>query len=110
MKTILIFPQDIIPNCKYINDANGRHDLLGQILYSGFDIHIPPKTRTPQELKRAIHPFTKIIRQYVFVLTPLSLALLDLSYLPGKRQIVEANKLLKEYDIFLVTEEHYHNK
>jgi hypothetical protein len=105
MKSITIYPQDIIPNAKYMCDAEGRCDLLGQLLMNGYGIRIPPKTRTPQCLSSAINNFVICIRQYVYSNTPLTLALLKLSSLPPRKQIAEANKLLQTVGIVLVTEE-----
>jgi hypothetical protein len=105
MKSITVYPQDIIPNAKYMCDAEGRCDLLGQLLMNGYDIRIPPKTRTPQCLSSAINNFVICIRQYVYSNTPLTLALLKLSSLPPRKQIAEANKLLQAVGIVLVTEE-----
>jgi hypothetical protein len=102
MKRITIYPQDIMPGAKYICDAEGRCDLVGQILASGYDIRIPPKTRTPQELQRAILNFTTIVRQYTYAMTPLCLQLLANSTLSPRKQIEAANKLLVKYDIELV--------
>jgi hypothetical protein len=104
MKTILIHPQDIVANTKYMHDTQGRYDLLGQILYTGYNIQIPMKTRTPQELSKGIHPFTIIVRQYCYCNTALTLSLLSLSSLPGKMQVREANKLLESHSIKLITE------
>lgn len=100
-RTIAIYTADITTNAKYMHDPNGKHDLLGQILYTGYNLRIPPKTRTPQELKKAIFPFTKLYRQYEYCNTALTLALLDLTSLPGKRQLVEANILLQPFGIIL---------
>jgi hypothetical protein len=102
MRRIVIYPQDIMPGAKYICDAEGRCDLVGQILASGYGIRIPPKTRTPQELQRAILHFTTIVRQYTFAMTPLCLQLLSNSTLSPRKQIEAANKLLAKHDIELV--------
>lgn len=104
MKTILIYPEDIIPKTRFMHDREGRYDLLGQIFFSGYQINIPVNCRTPQELKRAVHPFVVVIRQTVYALTPLTLQLLKNSSLPGKKQMGLANELLKEYNIQLITE------
>lgn len=100
-RTIKIYSADITTNAKYMHDPNGKHDLLGQILYTGYSIRIPVKTRTPQELKKAIFPFTKLYRGYEYCNTPLTLAILDLNSLPGKRQVVDANILLQPHNIYL---------
>ena len=102
MKTINIYPQDIIPNAKYMHDAEGRMDLLGQIFYTGYGIRVPMKTRTPQDLDSPIHPFTRVYRRYCVTLTPMCQALLDVSPLPGKKQVAEANPILLPYNIQLV--------
>lgn len=105
MKTITVYPQDIIPNAKYMCDANGQCDLLGQILINGFGIRIPNKTRTPQCLQSGIVHFVVCVRQYVYCNTPLTLALLKLSSLPPRKQVEEANKLLQPLGIVLTTED-----
>ncbi len=105
MKTITVYPQDIIPNAKYMCDAQGRCDLLGQILINGYGIRIPPKTRTPQCLQSSIVNFVTCIRQYVYCNTPLTQSLLALSPLSPRKQIAEANLLLNPLNITLVTEE-----
>jgi hypothetical protein len=105
MKSITVYPQDIIPNAKYMCDAEGRCDLLGQLLINGYGIRIPPKTRTPQCLQSAINNFVVCIRSYVYSNTPLTIALLKLTSLPPRKQIAEANKLLQAVGIVLVTED-----
>jgi hypothetical protein len=105
MKSITVYPQDITPNALYMCDAEGRCDLLGQLLMNGFGIRIPPRTRTPQCLSSAINHFVVCIRRYVYCNTPLTLQLLALSPLPPRKQVEEANKLLQAIGIVLVTEE-----
>jgi len=105
MKSITVYPQDIIPNAKYMCDAEGRCDLLGQLLMNGYGVRIPPKTRTPQCLQSAINNFVVCIRSYVYSNTPLTIALLKLTSLPPRKQIAEANKLLQAVGIVLVTED-----
>lgn len=105
MKTITIYPEDIVPKTSFMHDRQGRHDLLGQILLSGYGIDIPVNCRTPQELKIALTPFTMIIRRHVYCLTDLTIKLLALNSLPGKKQVSEANKLLAPYSIKLITEQ-----
>lgn len=104
MKTILIYPEDIIPSTRYMHDSEGRYDLLGQILYTGYGVKIPPKTRTPQDLQEMINLFVVKVRGYTYTMTPLCQQLLALSSLPGKKQVEEANKLLAPYKIRLVLE------
>lgn len=104
MKTITVYPQDIIPNAKYMCDAEGRCDLLGQIIMS-YGIKVPPKTRTPQCLQTGIANFVVCIRQYVYSNTTLTLQLLALSPLSPRKQIAEANKLLASVGVELVTED-----
>ena len=109
MKIINIYIQDIIPNAKYMCDADGRCDLLGQLLTTGYGIRLPPKTRTPQELNTAIQHFVIIIRGYVYALTPLALQLLANASLPPRKQITLANELLKSVNIQLnIVEEPSH--
>jgi hypothetical protein len=105
MKSITVYPQDIIPNAKYMCDAEGRCDLLGQLLMNGYGIRIPPKTRTPQCLQSAVNNFVVCVRSYVYSNTPLTLALLKLTSLPPRKQVAEANKLLESIGIVLVTED-----
>jgi hypothetical protein len=102
MKDILIYTEDILPKAKYMNDLEGRHDLLGQLLFTGFGIRIPAKTRTPQDLDKSIRHFVVCVRGYCYCNTPLTLSLLELTPLPGKRQVAEANKLLNPIGINLV--------
>jgi hypothetical protein len=104
MQTITIYTQDIISNAKYICDAEGRCDLLGQILVTGYNIRVAPKTRTPACLQTGIRNFVSLYRGYVYCNTPLTLALLDNAYLPPGKQVAEANKLLNPLGINLVTE------
>ena len=105
MKSITIYPQDIIPNAKYMCDAEGRCDLLGQLLMNGYGIRIPPKTRTPQCLSSGINNFVVCVRSYVYCNTPLTLQLLALTPLSPRKQVDEANKLLHPFGIVLVTEQ-----
>lgn len=104
MRTILIYPQDIIPGTRYLHDPDGRMDLLGQILYTGFGVKIPKKTRTPQDLQESINLFVVKYRGYTYTMTPLCQRLLGLSSLPGKKQVEEANKLLEPHKIRLILE------
>ena|SRR5690554_5771307 len=104
MRNIVIYPEDIIPNAKYMVDANGRADLLGQILIQT-GIKVPPKTRTPQCLQSGIYHFTTIIRTYVYSNTPLTLQLLSLTNLPPRKQMAAANELLNPIGINLITED-----
>jgi len=102
MKDIIIYTDDIIPNAKYMNDDKGRLDLLGQLLFTGYGINIPYKTRTPQDLNRAIKDFVICVRGYCYCNTPLTLSLLAITSLPGKRQLGEANKILNPKSINLI--------
>lgn len=102
MRNITIYHQDIIPNAKYMCDAEGRCDLLGQILTTGYAMRIPPKTRTPQCLQTSINNFVVCIRQYVYSNTPLTQKLLSNSNLSPRKQIEEANRLLNPVGINLV--------
>jgi hypothetical protein len=104
MKQIIIYTRDIKPNTDYMHDTQGRYDLLGQILATGYQIHIPMKTRTPQDLGTAIHPFTLSPRKYTLCNSPVTLAILKNNHLTGKQQLEAANKLLAPYDIVLVSD------
>jgi len=104
MKNINIYPEDIIPNSKYMCDSSGRLDLLGQILFTGYGIPIPFKTRTPSDLECAIRNFVVCIRGYKYCDTALSLSLLALDSSPGNKQIEAANKLLFPYGIQLISQ------
>jgi hypothetical protein len=104
MKQIIIYTRDIKPNTDYMHDTQGRYDLLGQILATGYQIHIPMKTRTPQDLGTAIHPFTLSPRKYTLCNSALTLAILKNNHLTGKQQLEAANKLLAPYDIVLVSD------
>lgn len=105
MKLIPIYYKDIFRNALYMHDTEGRYDLLGQILFTGFNIDIPMKTRVPSELNTIIHPFTIQVRRYCKCCTPITLQLLANTGLSGKQQIVAANKLLLQYEIELVPTE-----
>lgn len=102
MKEITIYTEDIIPNCKYMCDELGRLDLLGQLLFTGYNIRIPYKTRTPQDLEKSIKNFVVCIRGFCYSNTPITLSLLALYSLPGKKQVAEANKLLNSIGINLI--------
>lgn len=105
MKNILIYTQDLIPNTLYMHDKYGRMDLLGQLLFTGYKISIPVNTRTPQDLEKAINHFVVCHRQRSYSNTQLTLTLLSLSSLPGKRQVTEANKVLLPFSINLLIAE-----
>lgn len=104
MKQIIIYTRDIKPNTDYMHDTQGRYDLLGQILATGFDITIPMKTRTPQDLGTAIHPFTLSPRKYTLCNSAVTLAILKNNHLTGKQQLEAANKLLAPFNILLVSD------
>ena len=108
MKVIPIVTEDIIKGTRYMRDKFDRLDLLGQILFTGYQLKIinkntqydnPPKT--PADLKISLHPFTKQIRGS-YVNTPLTLQLLENAELyGGSQQLEEANKLLAPFSIQL---------
>ena len=101
MKLIPIHTCDILRNSPYLHDTQGRLDLLGQIILTGYNIPVPMKTRTPAELDTTIYPFTTMIRQYSRCNTALTLDLLANIGLSGKQQLKEANKLLLKFQIQL---------
>jgi len=102
MKTIEIYLEDVNPKARYICDAEGKCDLLGQILTTGFDINIPPKTRTPQDLCSSIRWFVTCYRGYTYSNTGLTQQLLDNASLPSRKQMEAANKLLNPIGINLI--------
>lgn len=104
MKTITIYTRDIKPNSDYMHDTQGRYDLLGQILATGFQMTIPMKSRTPQDLGVAIHPFTLSPRKYTLCNSAATLAILKNNHLTGKQQLEAANKLLAPFNILLVSD------
>lgn len=101
MKLIPIYTCDIARSAAYMHDTEGRMDLLGQILFTGFNIPVPMKTRSPSELDHTVHPFTTVIRTYVRCNTSLTMQMLANIGLSPKQQIDEANKLLAPYNIQL---------
>lgn len=82
----------------YLFDGE-QYDILGCILlHKGYTI--PPKTKSPADLKQSIPPFTIPLRK-VFFDSPLTLELLKLDFSPRKEAVAKANVLLKPHGIQL---------
>ncbi len=101
LKTILIYPEDIIPNCPFMLDSEERLDLLGQILHTGYSVNVFEKTASPACNDTVINPFSIMYRGKAFN-TPLTLKILaNARTMSGHTQITAANVLLEEHDIYL---------
>lgn len=101
LKTILIYTEDIIQGTKYMLDKEGRLDLMGQILFTGYKIKIHEQTVSPAHQNLVIHPFTEGIRGRANN-TPLTMTLLrNAQRLSPRKQLEAANDLLEQYDIYL---------
>ena len=72
---IVIYTDDIHTGCKYMMDNSNRLDLLGQILFTGYNIKIHHHMESPAEQQDLIHPFTTLRRNRCYN-TPLTLQLL----------------------------------
>jgi hypothetical protein len=101
LKTILICTTDIKPGMKWMLDKHGRMDLLGQILLTGYSIKVQPLIESPAHQGTLLHPFTVFARNRIHN-TALTIQLLkNGEYLSGYKQLLAANILLEEYDIYL---------
>lgn len=82
----------------YLFDGD-QYDILGCILtHKGIDI--PPKTKSPSDLRLLIPPFTVQLRR-IYYDTPLTLDILKLDFSPRKEAVARANILLKPHNIQL---------
>ena len=100
-KTILICTTDIKPGMKWMLDKHGRMCLLGQILYTGFNIKVHPMIESPAHQGTLLHPFTVQARNRIHN-TELTIQLLkNGEKYSGLKQLEAANILLDEYDIYL---------
>jgi hypothetical protein len=101
LKTILIYTEDIKPGMKWMLDKQGRMDLLGQILYTGYGIKVHPMIESPAHQGTLLTPFTVVARNRVHN-TALTIALLkNGEILSGIKQVEQANILLDEHCIVL---------
>ena len=101
LKTIRVYPEDIIRGAKYLKDSTGKLDLLGQILVIGYNIKIHDRIKSPSHQNTVINPFSVWIRDQAHN-TELTLQLLRNSKLySGTQQVELANILLEPHDIYL---------
>ena len=100
MRIIPIYIRDVKPNARYMLSPDGRADLLGQILISGFNLNVSERSKTPAELKKIIPPFTMQCRGTIMN-TPLTMELLVNTKLTSGLQIEKANILLAPHNIKL---------
>lgn len=104
LKTIPIYTADIIKGTRWMKDNQGRLDLLGQILFTGYGIKIHTHVESPAHQGVILHPFTVRARNRIHN-TELTIKLLqNADILSGRKQLEVANVLLEELDIYLERE------
>lgn len=102
MKVIPIYTEDLNPKAKFMKDSLGRLDLMGQILYTGYQIVIEDKMATPACQEILLPPFTRTLRNVYQNTQVTQMILTNAKFLNGIRQIEEANILLQPDNIELV--------
>lgn len=101
MQFIEIDSTELPSRPQFICDKAGRLDLLGQII-TQLGCDVPPGTRTPNSLSRAVDPISNYIRQFI-ILTPAGYNLLMATSLPTNQQIQAANRILNPFSITIIT-------
>ena len=82
-------------------DKEGRLDLMGQILFTGYKIKVHAQIPTPAHQNIILSPFTEGIRGRANN-TPLTMTILrNAQRLTPRKQVDVANDLLEQYDIYL---------
>ena len=100
MREITIYLPDLASNKTHLCDNDGKHDLLGQILYTLGETVIP-KQKLPSDLLKSIPPFTCSCRGKI-VDTALTIQLASLARLSPREQVERANSALKLHNIILI--------
>lgn len=101
LKTIPIYTSDILPGATKMLDKEGRLDLMGQILFSGYNIKVHEHSTSPADQGTSLYPFSVRVRGRAHN-TELTLKILrNAANLSAKKQVEAANDLLEEYDIYL---------
>ena len=100
-KTILIYAEDIIPGINKMRDKKGpegRLDLMGQILVTGYGVKVHDNAESPAQQNTAIHPFSRMIRGRANNTELTQTILMNADRLSGKKQVEIANILLDKYE------------
>ena|SRR6056297_1148828 len=101
LRTILICTEDIVPGTRWMLDKKGRMCLLGQILFTGYQIKVHSNIESPAHQGTLLHPFTVKARSRIHN-TELTIQLLkNGEKYSGLKQLNLANDLLEDYSIYL---------